>query len=358
MMRIASRALLTLALIVAFLFVGALGYRAYRQQENARALAIATPGGIDEKSFVRLNGLDQWVTIRGEDRRNPVLLVISGGPGNTLVPLEALFRPWEKYFTVVQWDQRGAGRTLEVNGTAGQGAMTLDQFTRDGVKLAEFLRFHLHKDRIVLLGASFGTVIGVRMAKASPEYFSAYVGTAQVVASAEQEVIDYGAVLKKVRAANDADSVRALGSIGPPPYRSLDDIMVERGIASRYDTEAERSFYPQAVRLVLFAPDTTLLDIYYMLRYGSFAAKALIAEILRYDARKLGPDFALPVFVFNGDRDAITPPALSQAWVEGLHAPQKTFVMLKGGGHNAMLTMPDVFLKELVARVRPVAMEH
>ncbi|HUO88971.1 MAG TPA: alpha/beta hydrolase [Rhizomicrobium sp.] len=357
MLRWTFRILSGLIVLAAFVLVGALGYRAWRQQETARALAIATPNGIDEKSFVRLNGLDQWVTIRGEDRRNPVLLVISGGPGNTLVPLEALFRPWEKHFTVVQWDQRGAGRTLESNGTTGQGAMTLDQFTSDGVKLAEFLRFHLHKNRIVLLGASFGTVVGVRMAKARPEYFSAYVGTAQVVSSAEQEVIDYAAVLKKVRAANDADSVRALTRVGPPPYRSLDDILVERGIASRYDTEAERDFYPRAVQLVLFSPDTTLLDIYYMLRYGSFAARALIGEVERYDARKLGPDFGMPVFVFNGDHDVITPFALSRAWVGGLHAPQKAFVMLKGGGHNAMLTMPDVFLRELVARVRPLAIK-
>jgi pimeloyl-ACP methyl ester carboxylesterase len=357
MKRILSRALLTLALIAAFVLVAALGFRAWRQQETAQSLAITTPNGIAEQSFVRLNGLDQWVTIRGDDRRNPVLLIIAGGPGNSLIPLTALFRPWEKYFTIVQWDQRGAGRTLEANGLAGQGAMTLDQFTSDGVKLAEFLRAHLGKDRVVLLGASFGTVLGVRMAKARPDYFSAYVGTAQVVSSAEQEVIDYAGVMSKVRAAHDLDSVQALTRVGPPPYRSLDAIMVERGISSRYDTAAERDFYPQAVRLVLFAPDTSLLDIYYALRYGSFAAKALVDQILHYDARKLGPDFAMPVFVFNGDRDAITPVQLSRAWVEGLHAPQKTFVILKGGGHNAMLTMPDVFLRELVARVRPVAIK-
>src|SRR5262249_54293845 len=189
----------------------------------------------------------------------------------------------------------------------GRGGMSLDQFPRDGVKVAAFLRFHLGKKKIALLGASFGTVLGVRMAKARPDYFSAYVGTAQVVASAEQEVIDYAGVMKKVSAAHDADSAQALMRVGPPPYKSLDAIMVERGISSRYDTEAERNFYPQAVRLVLFAPDTSLFDIYYALRYGSFAASALVDQILRYDARNLGPDFGMPVFVFNGDRDAITP---------------------------------------------------
>ena len=82
MKRLLSRALLTLALIAAFLLVGALGYRAWRQQETAQALAITTPYGIAEQSFVRLNGLDQWVTIRGEDRRNPVVLVIAGATGS------------------------------------------------------------------------------------------------------------------------------------------------------------------------------------------------------------------------------------------------------------------------------------
>jgi hypothetical protein len=149
--RFILRGLLGLAVLFVFVAVAALGYRSGRQSENAAALAINSPSGIDERSFVHINGIDQWVTIRGEDRGNPVMLILAGGPGNTLVPLATVFRPWEKYFTIVQWDQRGAGKTFEQNGEAGEGAMTIGQFTADGLKLNEFLRAHLHKGKIVIL---------------------------------------------------------------------------------------------------------------------------------------------------------------------------------------------------------------
>ena len=97
--------------------LAALGYRAYRQHETAEQLAISSPAGIAEGRFVELGGIPQWITIRGEDRANPVLLILAGGPGNSLVPLAPLFRAWERDFTVVQWDQRGAGRTYGRNGS-------------------------------------------------------------------------------------------------------------------------------------------------------------------------------------------------------------------------------------------------
>jgi pimeloyl-ACP methyl ester carboxylesterase len=356
--RFILRALAGLFALALLVFFAALGYRAWRQQENAQALAITTPNGIDERSFVRLNGIDQWVTIRGEDRRNPVLLMLAGGPGNTLVPLSAVFRPWEKYFTIVQWDQRGAGRTYEQNGPNGEGVMTLDRFAADGVKLTEFLRYHLHKDRIVILGASFGSSLGVRMAKARPDYFSAYVGTGQVVADKDQEAMDYADALQRARDAHDAESVAALQRSGPPPYKTIDPLVVERNISSLHDTELERGLRSKLTPVVLFAPDVSLLDLYYFLTNTEFSVKAMYRELSAYDVHALGPDFAVPLFVFEGDKDAITPPSLSRAWLAGLHAPKKEFVILPGGGHSAVLSMPEVFLKELVARVRPLAVRN
>jgi pimeloyl-ACP methyl ester carboxylesterase len=95
-----------------------------------------------------------------------------------------------------------------------------------------------------------------------------------------------------------------------------------------------------------------------MLQGSKFAADALYAETLGYDARALGTTFEVPFFVFNGDADLVTPSDLAQQYVETIDAPQKAFVALRGGGHSALLTMPDGFLAELVARVRPLAMGH
>lgn len=357
-MRHILRGLLALAVLAVILVAGALGYRAWRQHENAQALAITTPNGIDERAFIRVNGIEQYITIRGDDRRNPVLLMLAGGPGNTLVPLSALFRPWEKYFTIVQWDQRGAGKTFEQNGENGEGTMTIAQMTRDGVKVAEYLCAHLGKSKIVVLGDSWGTTLGVHMVRARPELFAAYVGTGQVVGKEEKEEYLYAATMKKVLAAHDDASLADLRRIGAPPYKSQQDLLVERDVSERYDTPAEQNLRRGMSPVVLFAPNITLLDIYYMQRYGNFASAAMYKELIGFDVRQLGPDYAVPMFVFNGDKDAVTPIIFAKAWFDTIRAPKKEFVILRGGGHSAILTMPDAFLRELVARVRPVALRN
>jgi pimeloyl-ACP methyl ester carboxylesterase len=357
MVRFLIRTGLAIVLASSVLAVGALAYRAWRQHETAQLLAIDTNRGIREASFVQLGGIDQWVQIRGEDRDNPVLLILAGGPGNSLVPLTPVFRRWEKEFTVVQWDQRGAGKTYGRNGTP-EAPMTIDRMVDDGLELAQYLVDHLHVPKIILVGHSWGTVLGVRMIKTRPELFAAYVGTGQVVAKEEKEEILYARVMAKARAAHDDDGIAALESIGAPPYKSQRDLLVEREISERYDTEAERNLEATLRPVVLFAPEFSLRDIYSMLQGSEFAGNAIYPEMLTYDARKLGPRFDVPFFIFNGDQDLVTPIDLAKAYFDTIAAPRKEFVVLDSGGHSALLTMPDLFLAELVARVRPLSAAH
>ena len=155
--------------------------RDFVRARNTRDYAINTPNGIDEAKYVEVGGIQQWVTIRGEDRNNPVLLFLHGGPGDATNPWGyAGFRLWLKHFTVVQWDQRGAGRTFGKNRDAPHEAITIARMTQDGVELAELLRKQLQKDKIVLVGHSWGSILGVHMVKARPELFYAFVGTGQV----------------------------------------------------------------------------------------------------------------------------------------------------------------------------------
>lgn len=346
-----------LALAIVAVIAGALAYRAFRQHQYALTLAVP-PAGIDERLFVPINGIEQFVAIRGEDRRNPVVLFLAGGPGNTLVPLAPVFRAWEKHFTLVQWDQRGTAKTLERNGTAGQGRLTIQQSVDDGIVLTEFLRAHLAARKVIVLGHSWGTILGVRMVKAAPGLFAAYVGTGQVVDKEEKEAFVYAALMRKLKAAGDAEAIAELKRVGPPPYRSQQDLLVERHISLRYDTPAERDLERTMAPVVLFAPDYSLCDIYYAVGYGDFAADRMYEEIARYDARELGPDFEVPMFVFNGDRDAITPSELVPPWFDTIRAPKKAFVSLAGGGHSALLTMSDEFLEQLLIHVRPVVLQE
>ena len=186
---------------------------------NARDYAITSPNGIDEAKYVEVGGIEQWITIRGEDRNNPVLLFLHGGPGDATNPWGyAGFRLWLKHFTVVQWDQRGAGRTLGKNGSASAQTVTVDRMVQDGVELAALLTKSLGKNKVVLVGHSWGSMLGVLMAKARPELFYAFVGTGQVADPTKNYAVAYDALLKKAEALEDERAMRELRAVGPPPY--------------------------------------------------------------------------------------------------------------------------------------------
>jgi len=346
--------LLYSVLIVAAIMTIVFGYRAWRQHRNAAEYAITTPNGIQEAQFIPVGGIEQWVSIRGEDRANPVLLFLHGGPGNSILPLEPVFRAWEKHFTMVQWDQRGAGKTFGRNGIDEQ-PMTVARFVQDGIEVAEYLRTHLHKHNVVLLGHSWGTEIGMQMAVARPDLFSAYVGTGQVVSIAEKETYIYEDALQRLRAAGDRKGIRALEEIGAPPYRNNHDLEVQRHWSERYDIPAERDLRAHFTPMVAFAPDFSLRDIYNLLYASEWTAQALFADEERFDARTCCMSFRVPVFVFNGDHDTITPAELVSPWFDALRAPSKQLHVMKDAGHSAVLTEPDAFLELLLRYVRPVA---
>jgi pimeloyl-ACP methyl ester carboxylesterase len=334
--------------------LAAFGYRAWHQHENAIAATIAVPPGIDEAGFVRIGGIEQWISIRGADRANPVLLLLHGGPGSTLSPMAPRFRGWEKDFTVVQWDQRGSGRTFG-RARAGQGLMTIARMTRDGIELTRHLLARLHKRKLVLVGHSWGSELGLTMIKAEPGLFSAYVGTGQVVAKAEKEEFLYAALRAKLAAAHDTDGLTKLAAIGPPPYKSEAVLDEERHLQRRFDIEPERDLTRHMAPVVLFNPDMSLGDVADMFAGKDFAGEALYRESLGFDARRLGTDIAVPFFIFNGEYDSVTPTVLARRYFDSVRAPVKAFVVLKGGGHSAILTMPDAFLADLNRVVRPLA---
>ena len=212
--------LIALLGLVAIVVVGFLVYRSDRQARNGPALEITAANGIVDGRFVTLGGIEQWISIRGEDRGNPVILVLHGGPATSYMSFTALFRAWEKHFTVVQWDRRGVGKTFGSNGRAGSREMTLDRIVSDGIELAELLRQELGKPKIILLGHSMGSMIGVAMAARRPDLFHAYVGTEQIVDMAPNEEASYRLILERAREQHNDKAIKRLVRIGPPPYES------------------------------------------------------------------------------------------------------------------------------------------
>ncbi|MCP3469127.1 alpha/beta hydrolase [Bradyrhizobium sp. CCGUVB1N3] len=355
-----TKASLLAVTVLAVLAGSGLGFRAYRQNVSARVLAIQSPNGIQEGMYVKIGGIDQWIQIRGEDRGNPVILFVHGGPGASTIPISSSWQPWEKYFTVVQWDQRGAGRTLRMTGESIAATMTLAQMTEDGVEVAEYLRAHLHKDRIVLIGHSWGSFLGIHIVKQRPDLFYAYVGTGQVVGKQtfeKQFELTVTHLKALAQAANNRVALTELASISPSPGwdPAKHDIMQKwEKLLPLPSIEAFQLVSPIPPP---FMPDFSLLDWYYWRRGVAFSATQLRGRngpMLQSDLWSLGTDFSIPLFFFEGTEDFNTPIEPVYAYFQQMKAPQKEFVRFEGADHFIPLDRPDEFLTQLIKHIRPL----
>jgi hypothetical protein len=179
--------------------------------EIAVGKCTAVDAKLDEESFVYIGGIPQWVTIHGADCANPVVLFLHGGPGNALSPYaKSIYGAWEKQFTLVQWDQRGAGMTFDRNAELSESKLNVERMAQDGVELALYLTKHLGKQKVILMGSSWGSILGIHMAKMRPDLFYAYVGTGQMVSYRENQNASYEKLLSLASAAGDQTTVSAI----------------------------------------------------------------------------------------------------------------------------------------------------
>lgn len=320
----------------------------FLRQRNARDYAIATPNGIVADRFLRIGGIEQWISVRGEDRRNPVLLLVHGGPGDaTSLYGWALLRSWFKRYTVVQWDQRGAGKTYGRNGPSTPD-VTFDRIVHDGLELSDSLRRMFGKDKIVVLGHSFGSTVGLQMVRTRPDLFLAFVGTGQIGAPADTTLaVAYRGVIAAARARGEATAVRELRSIGPPPWRDGRAYGVEHKWTNLL--EHNDVFLDASLSLMLTAPGVTLRDINDDFDGEGFSGEKLVPHLGDIDPALFRAAFAVPVFVIQGADDLTAPPSLARALIRNIRAPSKKFLTVKDAGHFAVFTRPDAFLEQLEA---------
>ena len=308
--------------------------------------ACLAPGqSVDETGYVTVGGIRQWVTIEGQDCANPVVLIVHGGPGNPNTPFaHNLFANWAKEFTVVQWDQRGSGKTYAESKPGEGEVLTIERLVKDGVEIARYATQRLGKRKVILMGGSWGSALSVNMAMVAPDMFHAYVGTAQLVNYQADMAASYTKTLVLAKSAGDADSVGKLEKLGPPPWTDPRAFGVLRRVTRRY--EALRSD-PPPKGWFAFGPgyDTPAYEAAYEAgedySFLNFVGLAGDGMGPRIDLRKLGVRFAMPVYMLQGDEDLVTPPDISRAYFDELVAPQKEFLPLNRTGHDPNRTMID-----------------
>ena len=329
----------------------------FAQSAPGIACASAT-SKVDERGFVPVGGIAQWVTVKGDSCANPIILFIHGGPGNPLSPYsDAVYGAWAKDFTIVQWDQRGAGMTYGRSTPAPDAALTLKQMSDDGAEVAAYLAQRFGKKKVILWGSSWGSILAVHMAKAHPELFYAYLGTAQMVSYRDNQAASYARLLGVARAANDTASLAVLDSVGAPPWTDPRSFGKVRRVVRKF--EAKVTTPPPGAWWKPTADYTTpkaLADYeagedYSFLNFVGMKGDGMFSQV---DLPKLGTDFAIPVFFVIGAQDLLATPDVAQRYYDSLKAPQKHMVMLERAGHDPNQDVVDAEYRMLKERILPL----
>jgi pimeloyl-ACP methyl ester carboxylesterase len=332
---------------------GLLTLRAHKRRTNARRLRITTPRGINESGFVRIGGIDQWISIRGDDRDNPVLLEIHGGPGATNLAYTSRTRAWEQHFTVVRWDMRGAGKTFQHTGPDGQGEMSLDQLHRDALQVTNHIRTRLGVATVVLVANSFGSIIGLRLARNHPELYSAYVGTDQNINAGGRDHTAHQALLDRLSTAGKTRQLAAITAIGPDrtTWTSRQWSHYHKQLAAS-DPLTLDTIKKVVLGSLLTSPLHTLRDVGANNKAMTFS-EPLALQSVTIDEWVDGTTFDLPFFIFHGAHDVITPPGPARAFYDDVTAPVKDFALIADASHFASFRHPDRFLDLMLTKVRP-----
>ncbi len=316
--------------------------------------------GIDRMELVEIGGIQQALYFRGEDTANPVLLFLHGGPGSPEMPFIHTFQyEWEKDFTVVHWDQRNAGKTYYANDPeAVLPTLTADRALEDAHEVTAYIQEQLDTEKIIVMGHSWGSVLGTMLVQTYPEDYSAYIAVGQVVNMIDNERMGYEAVLEAAKAAGNQSDVAALEALAPYPGERYDETFnsvitqvreyqIKYGLATGMTLDtilpaAVSPYYSFSELMYFFTVDT--------LKYQGDLMRFMMED---YDAGNYGLAYSVPVYYIMGENDYQTPYPLAQAYFEVISAPEKQFFSVPNAGHFTMLDNKTEFTRILLEEIRP-----
>jgi proline iminopeptidase len=321
---------------------------------------LVSPKAVQERFEVELNGTKQAVSVRGADRDNPILLWVHGGPAAPETPTAWMWqRPWEDFFTVVQWDQRGSGRSYQLNDPeALKPTLKPETYVEDAVALIEHLKARYGKRKVILLGHSWGSVVGLKVAAQRPDLLHAYVGMGQVISFRENERVGYAWSLEQARKDGNAEAVRELEAIAPYPGDGPLDVAkmtTQRKWSVHYGGLAmhrkDADFYFRARRL---SPEYTPEERVAIGAGSELTIGTMFPTLATTSMAEIGR-LNVPVYMLLGRGDYTTPSTITAAWMKALKAPRKQVFWFENSAHLPMVEEPGLVLRAVVAHVRPEA---
>ena len=312
----------------------------------------ALPGSVAELTTLEVGGHDLRLMIRGTSTDNPVVLFLAGGPGGSEIGAMRRHLPeLEEHFTVVTWDQRGAGTSYpELDPT---DTVTLDGYVADTIEVTDYLRERFDTDDIYLLGQSWGTTLGVLAVQQRPELYRAFIGTGQMVSQRGTDEIFYEDTLAwAVRTGDDALAAR-LREAGPPPYDEMfpyETALSHEQTVYAYDHSGNSEGSAQMSENLL-VEEYTLIDQVHILGAFMDTFAALYPQLQGIDFRESATRFEVPMFFVQGAHEASGRAELFEEWYPMVQAPTKDLVVLDTSGHRPMWEQPDEFVDYMVGTV-------
>ena len=302
---------------------------------------------IDRKERIPLGGLTQAIHIWGTKKENPAVLFLHGGPG---IPnrhgIAKNHMDLLDDFTIVAWDQRGTGGSYF---GCDPATLTLDQLVSDCGELLDYLCRTLGKEKIFLLGGSWGTELGPFVCQKYPEKVAGYIGYGQVVNGIENENVSYAFALRKAKEANCTEDVAELERIGPPvdgQYKPVfEGLMAQRRIMKKYGGHSTKggSYFTGTVVPILTSPELSLRDKIGTAKGYKLCLSKMWPTIVHYDfIHDCGP-FQMPYYIFQGRKDNNTPASLVQDYYDAIVAPDKDLVWFENSAHGPLGEEPEKF---------------
>lgn len=312
---------------------------------------VERPGSISVIESPVIGGIQQSLIIRGENVNNPVLLFVHGGPGMPTFPyIKEQFKGMEKLFTICYWDQRGAGKSYTSD--IPLESMTLSQLIEDGIDVTRYLTKRLGKQKIYILGHSWGTFLASFMINKRPELYYAYLGVGQAADTYLSEQRSYEFVLSKAQSLNDQDVLAQMKKLKLPSSKASsqewhDYLWIERQQVfsyggARYGVDRKIT---DLVKPMILCREYTLRNKINYKTGLDFSMQHLWNAMIGNDLNKVLPEQYIPVYIFQGVHDHQTDYSVAKDYFELLKAPVKKFYAFEQSAHSPHVEEYDAFEK-------------
>lgn len=317
---------------------------------------ILSSNGIDEKLYVNINGHNQYVFIRGKDVNNPIILNLHGGPANP----DAFFtyefaKEIIDEFTYVSWDQRGCGRTYYKNKCTDPQNKSADfeQAIKDVDELIKYLCMRFNKDKVILMGHSYGSLLGASYVSIHPERVEKYIGIGQVVSIKDTLKMNYSeAVDLLIDDKKKRDELETAYQRLEKSFNFENLMKFQRLIVSCFIANMPKIKQTNQIKLILSSPDLAFSDLRWLVGMLNWKAhyirnKKLLDYALSANIYDVGNEYDVPMYFISGEYDKSCRVDLLKKYYDEIVAPNKKIVIMKTCGHSPQFEEPVLFAKEV-----------